>query len=423
LVTVPPALSGSSPQLLPTATPETQNEILGGLAVGAVYDDNIATTSGQRRGGFLYLVAPNFTLQQTRPSTTWDLNYAGGLTIAQDNPAVSDKTQDSTAVTGRLQHLFGRHTLLELRQDFLMTNNPFGQPGQTLSSVSGTGQLNSGAAVPVATRTSFVSTGSLIRQLSRHASVGISGSFSRLRFRDLPQISGSAVNLIDGRTITGRMFYAVDISPRQRIGAEYQAQDLRFGAGVARTVDQTVFLFDEIRMSATMTLTLFGGPDYAHVHNNILVGSSGSPSVLPVLHDVWSSSGGASFTWRGKHLALRLSGSSMVTDGGGATGAVRALTGSGELRRDFTRRWTASLGFTYSDGRVIEGTSTTSASTITTEQGTFAVIHKLSQRISMSGQYAHVQQLSHGVVIPYNSGNHNRASMSLMYQFAKPLGR
>lgn len=395
---------------------------MGGLAVGALYDDNVATTSTQRRGGYLYLITPNFTLQQTRPGTTWDLNYAGGLTIAQDNPAVSDRTQNTTAVAGQLQHLFGPHTLLQVRQDFLMTNNPFGQ-GQTLASVSGTGQLNSAAAVPVATRTSFVSTGSLIRQLSRHASVGVSGSFSTLRFRDLAQISGSAVSLIDGRTITGRMFYALDISPYQRIGAEYQAQDLRFGGGAARTVDQTVFLFDEIRLRTTMTLTLFGGPDYAHIHNNILVSSAGSPSVLPVLHDVWSPSGGADFTWRGKRLALRLSGSSLVTDGGGSAGTVRAITGSGELRRDFTRRWTASLGFSYSDGRLIEGAATTNASTITTQQATLGVVHQLSQRISMSGQYAHVQQLSHGVIIPYNTGNHNRASMSLMYQFAKPLGR
>jgi hypothetical protein len=219
------------------------------------------------------------------------------------------------------------------------------------------------------------------------------------------------------------MFCAIDISAYQRIGAEYQAQDLRFGDDAARTVDQTVFLFDEIRLSTTMTLTLFGGPDYAHIHNNILVSSAGSPSVFPGLHDVWSPAGGASYTWRGKRLALRLSGSSMVTDGGGATGAVRAVTGSGELRRDFTKRWTASLGFTYSDGRLIEGAATTNASTITTEQATLGVVHKLSQRVSMSGQYSHVQQLSQGAITPYNSGNHNRASMSLMYQFAKPLGR
>jgi hypothetical protein len=219
------------------------------------------------------------------------------------------------------------------------------------------------------------------------------------------------------------MFYAVDISRYQRIGAEYQAQDLRFDADAARTVDQTVFLFDEIRLTSTMTLTLFGGPDYSHIHNNILVTSAGSPSVFLGVHDVWSPAGGASYTWRGKRFALRLSGSSMVTDGGGATGAVRAVTGSGELRRDFTRRWTASLGFTYSDGRLIEGAATANASTITTEQATFGVVHKLSQHISMSGQYAHLQQLSRGAITPYNSGNHNRASMSLMYQFDKPLGQ
>src|SRR5260370_42292906 len=160
-------------------------------------------------------------LQQTRRRTTWDLNYTGGLTIAQHDPANNNGTQNTTSVAAKMHHLFGPHTLLELRQDFLMTNNPFGQAvqGQTVSAVSGTGQLNSSAGVPIATRTSFVTSRALTYQFSRHSSLGINGSFSCLRFRDLPKLSAVDVNLIDGRTATGRVFYVLDISVGQRLVA------------------------------------------------------------------------------------------------------------------------------------------------------------------------------------------------------------
>jgi len=41
----------------------------------------------------------------------------------------------------------------------------------------------------------------------------------------------------------------------------------------------------------------------------------------------------------------------------------------------------------------------------------------------MSAQYSHVQQLAGGTVAPLTTGDHNRASLTLMYQFAKPLGQ
>lgn len=427
LLVVPPAqLRGSIPQLLPTNAGTTQNEFLGGLVVGALFDDNIATSNHQPQSGYLYFVSPSMVLQQTRRRTTWDLNYTGGLTIAQHDPANNNGTQNTTSVAAQMHHLFGPHTLLELRQDFLMTNNPFGQAdqGQTVSAVSGTGQLNSSAGVPIATRTSFVSSGALTYQFSRRSSLGINGSFSSLRFRDLPKLSGVDVNLIDGRTTTGRVFYVLDISRGQRIGAEYQVQDLRFGGDAAHTLDQTVFLFDEIHLRSNMTLTLFGGPGYTHLHNNVLVPSSGgTPSVLPSLRDEWSPSGGASYTWQGKRLAVRLTGSSLITDGGGALGTVRAFSGSGELREDLSKRWTGTLGYTYSDGRLIGGPINNGASRITTEQASVGVVHHLSQQISMTAEYAHLRQLGGGAVTPYSTGDHNRASVSMTYQFVRPLGR
>jgi hypothetical protein len=422
----PGQLRGSSPQLLPTGVTAPENVLFGGLGIAAVYDDNMAITNGQPRGGFLYSLTPNMTLQETRPNRTLDVSFVGGLTLAQHDRVVNNGTQDTAAVAAQYQQLLGPHILLTSRQEFLKTNNPFGaaDQGQTMSTVPGAGQLNASSGVPAATRTSFVSSEAIIYQFSRHASVGIDGSYSTLRLRDVAETAGGNATLIDGRTASGRFFYAVEISRAHKIGAEYQVQDLRFDGDVARTEDHALFLFDEIRLTSSMTLALYAGPDYVHVHNNILTPNSGGrPQVLPLVDDVWFPSGGAAYTWLGKRVALRLSGSSLVTDGGGATGSIQALTANAELRKDFGKRWTATSGFAYASGHLIEGSTMGAASRITTEQPSLRVVHKLSPRVTLEAQYAYLWQLGGGTIVPLVTGNHHRASMALLYQFARPLGR
>jgi hypothetical protein len=412
--------------LLPTSVTAPENVVFGGLGIASVYDDNIAITNGQPRGGFLYSVTPNLTLHESRPSQTLDVSFAGGLTMAQHDQAVNNGTQDSLSLAAQYQQLFGPHILFTSRQEFLKTNNPFGvaDQGQTISTATGAGQLNASSGIPTATRTSVVSSGAIIYQFSRHASVGIDGSFSTLRVRDAAVTGGGEPSLIDGQTVTGRLFYALEISRNQKIGAEYQVQDLRFDGSAARTEDNALFLFDEIRLNPSMTLTLFAGPDYVHVHNNILTpGSGGRPQVLPLVDDVWFPSGGATYTWLGKSLALRLNGSSLVTDGGGTTGSVQALTASIELRKDFGKQWKAAPGFSYASGHLIEGSLTAAASRITTQRPSLSLVHQLSPHVVIDAQYAYLWQLGGGAIVPLVTGNHHRVSISLQYQFARPLGR
>jgi hypothetical protein len=426
IIGVPSPLGGTNPQLLPTSAGEVRNVIRGGLTVGALYDDNAIDVNGQRHDGYQYSVSPSLSLQQTRPSTEWSLNYRGGLTVDHKALEASPSIQNATAATADVQHTFGRRLLLELRDDYSFTNNPFGYTGEslTLPAVSGAGQLNSFVAAPAATRIANVSSANLNYQLSQHSSLGFSGSFSTQRFRDVATAPGVALSLIDTRTTTGRGFYALEISQRQKIGAEYQLQDLRFRGNAARTVDQTVFLFDEIAFTPNITLILFAGPDCAHTHDNILVlGSTASPTVLPVMNDLWSPAGGATFMWRARYVALGLSGQRVVTDGSGSTGAVRATSASAELRKDFTTRWSVSLGYIYSDERLLEGLVNTANSRITVEQGTLVLERRIAEHLSVRTQYARIQQVSAGTPAPLTTGNHNRVGVELAYQFTRPLGR
>ena len=394
--------------------------------MGTLFDDNAISVNGQRYRGYQYSVLPALTLQQTRPDTAWSLDYRGGLTIEHNALEASPSIQNATSATADMQHTFDRRLLLELREDYVLTNDLFGytSPSQSLATLSGTGQLNSFVAAPAATRIANVSSGNLTYQLTHHSSIGFSGSYSTQRFRDVEAVPGVALSLIDTRTTTGRGFYAREISQRQKLGFEYQLQDLRFQGSVARTVDQTVFLFDEIALKTNMTLILFAGPDCAHTHNNILIlGSSASTSVVPGINDLWSPAGGAMFTWRGKHAALRLSGQRVVTDGNGFAGAVRAASASAELRKDFTIRWSTSLGYTYSDRRLLEGLANAANSRLTLEQGSLILERRLSKDLSVRAQYARILQMSAGTVALLTTGNHNRVGVELVYQFTRPLGR
>lgn len=425
-VSVPAPLSGTIPRLRPTSEGEARNVIGGGLTIGALCDNFATDGNGLDDHAYQYSVFPSLTFQQTRPRTAWSADYRGGLTINRGGLPENPSVQSATSAAVEVQHAFGRRLLLDLRDDYVLTNDPFGHigPSQSMATLSGTGQLNSYTATPAATRSTSISSGSLTDQLTRHSSMGISGSYSTQRFRDLATATpGGTQSLIDTRTTTGRGFYALEISRRQKIGLEYQLQDLRFGGDLARTTDQTLFLFDEISLATHVALTLFAGPDRAHTHNNIFLQASNTLiSVVPLVNDVWAPAGGAMFTWRGKHAALSLSGQQVVTDGGGSTGAVRASSAGAELRKNFTSRWNLTLGYSYSVGRLLENLPT-SNSGITVQQGSLVLERQLAKHLLARAQYARTDQTSSGLRAPLTTGNHNRVGVDLVYQFTRPFGQ
>ena len=415
---IPAPLGGTAPKVIPTSVADTQNVVSGGVALGVLYDDN-SLNLGQ--DGYQYSISPSIGFQQTRPHTAWDLDYHGGLIITRADG--SSQNQSATAATADLQHMFSRRLMVELREDYLLTNNPFSHLGEGLSpsAPSSVGQVNPALAATEIVGTSFAS---LTYQLTRHSSIGLSGDFSTQRFREVTTSAGNPVSLIDSRAIVGRGFYALQATEHQEIGAEYQVQDLHFDGAVARTVDQTLFLFDGVLINDKMTLTLFAGPERVHTHNNILIlGATASELVVPVLNDTWSPAGGGTFFWRGRYLALRMSGTRAITQGSGSTGAIRATSASADLRRDFGRRWAVSLSYAYSEGRLLEGVANNFGSNVTLQQAGITVERRLKANLVVRTQYARIQQSTAGVVVPYNTGNHNRVGVELQYQFTRPIGR
>jgi hypothetical protein len=419
---VPAPLGGLTQPLTSPSEGEPGTILTAGLGVEALYDDNVAALDGSQIGHYQYSILPSIGLQRFDQETQWVLHYVGGVTF--DQRALQDDliTHGGTA---DFRHDFSRRLATELREEYLVTNNPFAHIGtsQSLPALTGPGELSSFVVPPTATRTASVSLASLSYQLGPYSGIGISGNLSMQRYRDVIATSGIDGSLIDTRTVAGRAFYVDQISPHQRIGAEYQLQDLEFDGGLARAVDHTVFLFDEISLRNDMKLSLFAGPESSHIHNVLILNPNLSTSVVPALSDQLSWAGGIMYTWQGKHTGFSASGRRGVSDGGGFLGAVRLTTGQLEMERRITQRWILTLGTSYSDGRALDASANGTGNRITTVEGHVAAEHRITGNISVRGQYAHVDQPHGGDFSQSIRGHHNQVEIGLDYQFHRTLNQ
>jgi hypothetical protein len=421
-VILPAPLGGLVPPLTThgESPGERVNLLTGSLGVSGLYTDNAFSSGGKSIDDYQYQITPGIGLQSFGQHTQWMLNYAGGVTIDQRAPGNSQQTHVAAA---DLIHQFTHRLSSEFRQDFNMTNNPFDQLGasESLPTVSGPGQLSNFAVPAPITRIGSVSTASATYQLSQYSGVGVSGSFSLLQFQDDAALAGAGGTLVNTTNAAGRTFYLHQISPHHTIGAEYQLQALRFNGGVARALDQAIYLFDGIGLGHNMTLSLYAGPDRTYIRN-VIVPLPGLPAaVFPTVSTQWSAVGGIAFAWRTRRNGLRLSGDRQITDGSAWAGAVRLNTARMELTRAFGRRWTSNLSLAYSDGRILGVPVSFVDSQITTEEGAVGFKYGITRDFSATAEYARIQQPHTGAFTGIIRGNYNQVQVGFVYQFQKAI--
>lgn len=420
---LPAPLGGFSPTLTLGETPsQTAKVFSGSVGINGLYSDNAFTTSPRGSDDSRYSIVPALGFRSVGPKTQWTLNYAGGVTV---DSQLLDSTQQTHGVNADLRQAFTPRLIMEIRQNYTMTNNqvsPIG-PGQALPALVGPGELSPFAVPSPAMQIASISNANLTYSLSQHSAAGVSGSFSLQHFRDVQSASPSLGSLIDTTNTAGRAFYLRQVSPHHTIGAEYQLQDLRFEGGRARTVDQVLFLFDGISFTPKMTLSVYVGPEHTGSHNIALLASGLSTSILPSLERQWSAGGGVAYAWRGKANGLRLSAESGVSDGGAWIGAVRLNTASLALQKALSAYWNASLDLTYSDGRAIGTPANLVGDRVTTEEGQLGVSCRITRQLTASTAYARIRQPHLGPLIQVFQPNYNQIQAGLTYQFEKVFSK
>jgi hypothetical protein len=391
-------------------TSETRSNYLrGGLVFSTAYQSDVTTGgNGQPISDVSYSIFPTISLDQTRSRLHWVFTYSPGYTFYQKTSSLNQANQNLSV---NLSYRLSPHVTLSLRDSFQQTSSVLNQPNTDLQTPVSGGVFvpNYSVIAPNAEVFTNTANATLTYQFAANAMVGASGTFGNLYYPNQSQVSGLSNSSSKG----GSAFYTHRLSKMHYIGLTYQYQVFSAnGAGVqSETHAQSIFGFYTINFNPTISLSFFGGPQYASTQQLGVPSSQG-----------WSPGGGVSFGWQGKLTSFAASYSQTVNDGGGLSGSVHASIVNGSLRRQLPWKLSGGIGASYSNNSVLDALSTLNAGGHTIS-GNASVQRPVGQHLNLQLQYTRVHQSYSDVAVISAIPDQTRVAVNMSYQFTRPLGR
>lgn len=411
---VPVVASGQMPSSTPTANAELANTYRIGITAGTHFDDNALVGAAPRQWDVGYMLSPLIEFTETRPRLQWTVSYAPGVQISQN---LRYRRLFSQRLDGAFDWLVSPHGLLNFQQYYLVSTNPFAQLGNPSVSPGPTIAPNEGPFIP-SIRTALTLTNALYSyRLTEHTSFGIGGNFALSQFDSTPR-KGATTALINSQRAAGQAYFNHQFSARESLGFQYGVQVLKFPHFDARTTTHTIFVFDQIGISAHSSLSIYGGPQYSDTFNQVELNLGFFIITIPVKAKQWSGAGGVIYSWRGDRFGATLDFTRGVSDGGGLVGAVELTSGRANLSWRLSQHWTI--------GSTLEGSSNTLLAT-QNNQGLLRysaraqVTQTLARNLSMDWFYERLNQT--GGFGNFTVGNHDLAGATLRFSVLRPIGR
>jgi hypothetical protein len=303
------------------------------------------------------------------------------------------------------------HVTLSLQDSFQKTSNVLNQSNPSfVGSVSGAVFVpNDSVIAPIADILTNNANATLTYQFSANGMVGASGTFTNLHYPNQGQVPG----LYDSSSRGGSAFYNHRLSKMHYVGATYQYQMfLAYPTeGQSETQAHSVFLFYTVYFKPTLSLSLFGGPQYSDTEQFATPPSKS-----------WSPATGASLGWQGRLTSFAASYSRRINDGGGLSGAVHSNSANASMRRQLTRTLSASVGANYATNSVLNALPQLST-TGHTLSGNASVQRQIGGRLNLQLQYTRLHQSYSGIAAISSTPDRNREAVTISYQFSRPLGR
>jgi hypothetical protein len=391
-------------------TSETRSNYLrGGLVFSSAYNSDVTTgTNGQPVSDVSYTISPTISLDQTRSRLHWVFNYSPGFTFYQKNSSLNQANQNlGVSLSWRLSP----HVTLSLRDSLQKTSSVLYQPSTDFEqSVSGGIFVpNYSVIAPIADVLTNTANATLTYQFAANAMVGASGTFSNLHYANQAQVPG----LSDSSSKGGSAFYSYRLSKMHYIGITYQYQMFLAypSLGQSETQSHSIFGFYTVYLKPTLTVSLFGGPQYSNTQQ------FGQPTLSS-----WSPAGGASMNWQGRLTSFAASYSKAVNEGGGLSGAVQTNSAAASVRRQLTRTLNAAIGASYANNSVLDALPTfnTGGHTIS---GNASVQRQVHEHLNLQLQYTRVHQSYSGIAALSGTPDRSLVMATISYQFTRPLGR
>lgn len=385
------------------------NYLRGGIRFATSYIDNLYAGSSAPLSETTFSVYPTISYDQTTTRQHRTFTYSPGFTFYQPSSALNEVDHSLNAL---YQYRLTPHTTINASDSFQQSSTSFGlTDSSTGGAVSGSPQpFTPGIIAPFAERLSNTANAQFSYQFSPVGMVGISGTIAKLNYPNSSETPG----LYNSDNRGGGAFYNRRLSATQYAGLNYQySMILAYPQNSQETTQtHTIDGFYTIYFKPNLSFSLSGGPQYySTTQTGSLTSGSWGPMVM------------ASMNWQGTHTNLAASYSRQVTAGGGLLGAFKSDSSSLSARWQITQQMSAGTSISYADNR-----SVTPFLSLTTQNGhgfsaeaTFG--YMINSQFALNFEYDRARQIYSGVAAIAVDPNSDRETVSLTWQFARPLGR
>jgi opacity protein-like surface antigen len=398
-------------------TPSPRNILLFGLKMGSTYDDNIFRNNQRAVGDVDFLFGPSLSLRREGSRLGLALAYQPQFRIYRK---VSEQNAvDQTLAFDLTYRASPRASFRARGSAFYMTG--IFQPSQYEGLFPGLGSLsslNETLFTPTARQLRWSSRIDATYQVSARDSVDLFLASSRLDYKQ--QILKDE-NLQNTEQNEAGLVYQHRLSPHTTVGIEYLYEDIRFGPD-SRTFVQSAFFSYAQQVSPSVTLSVFGGPQFSRLNEVVTLPLSTFTLRIPDFQTAWNWAIGGTLTKQLRRTAFQLTAQHEVSNGGGLLGAVVSSSSRASVRRQLPGHWDTIWSAGYADN-----SSLGSAASRRAFQGLTAgagLERSFTEKLSFGLKYNFVRQRGTQQSLLFGSLDHNIWSVRFSYSFhAMALGR
>lgn len=393
------------------------NLLLLGTDTSIGYCDNIIGSTIPIGDSYI-TIGPHLSLNELRKNLTLQLNYSPYLQMFQN---LKQYNTVSHVFAADASFRFGTGFSLHFRDSFSYLTGTF-QPPSAPGFIAGLGpptSLNQTIVTPIAPEITNNSRVDAIYQKSTRTSFTVFGSYNRLDFLGT---AGTGGNFFNTRDVNGGMEYNYRLTNHTTLGLQYMFDDMSFGGNSlllasSRTVVHSLFLSWAWQPAPSITITVFGGPQYILPGNYpVFPGLPSGPGLFPVSLTSpaqLQEAAGGTLTKQVQKTAFTFSSMREASDGGGLLTSVTSSSADLGVRRHVMRKWDVSadvmasraeeLGLQFAGGRIDSQTVS------------FGVTHGINPHLSASLSYSASRNQTHGAVPFAANFDVNRITLSFSF--------
>lgn len=411
-----PSGNGDAAPLQNTGDSIRRNVLLLSMASETAYDDNVFSTSQPRRGDLSFHLSPRMVLREERKHLTLALDYQPDLLLYRETRGFNAFSH-GLQLDARLR--FTSRFNLRLTDSFSYRVGIFQpRPSEEVAPQLGpSASLNPTVFTPLGRQRENNMRLDMVYQKSARTSLDWFAGFQDLHFGRV----ATASSLQDTQGVKAGLEYLYRLDRHNTLGALYLFQKLTSQQG-QRAIVHTALLSFARQLSPNVTLSVFGGPEYTSLQDNLILDPLFFRTAFPIARTRTHWALGGAFTKRSKDTESQISADRRASEGGGLLGPVISSSINLNVRRRLVGHWNATWSFIYADNSALGAAQ--SRSHVRSGAASVSLGRQLTKNLTTQLGYTYIVQHSADPTLLFARFNRNRVSFGVFYRYHEvPLGR